>query len=125
MMRYITFVCAAAIAAAAFVGMSDEANAGCRRCGPVAPVYRYNTVNTVMNRTQYRDVRRTNYVQKTRRIYNVTRVQPIVRLHNVTRVHHYTVPVIRDVSVSSVQRLPAQYYHTNSVQNIYHGCGCH
>ena len=125
MTRYITAVCAALIAALAFIGASGEANAGCRRCGPVAPVYHYRTVNSVMNRTQYRDVRRTNYVHKTRRIYNVTRVRPIVRVHTVTRVHHYTVPVIRNVSLYSVQRMPAQYVHSNSVQNYYHGCGCH
>ena len=124
MTRYITAVCAGLIAAVAFIGTSDEANAGCKRCGPVAPVYHYRTVNNVMNKTQYRDVRRTNYVHKTRHIYNVTRVRPIVRVHTVTRVHHYTVPVIRNVSVSSVQSLPAQYFRTNSVQNVYHGCGC-
>ncbi|GJE60907.1 hypothetical protein [Methylobacterium trifolii] len=88
------------------------------------PVYHYRTVNKVMNRTQYRDVQRTHYVHKTRHIYNVTRVRPIVRTHTVTRVHHYNVPVIRNVSVSSVQRLPAHYVSTNSVRNFYHGCGC-
>lgn len=124
MVRVITAVCAALIAAVAFIGTSGQAYAGCRNCGPVAPVYHYRTVNSVMNRTQYRDVQRTHYVQKTRRIYNVTRVRPIVRVHTVTRVHHYTVPVVRNVSVSSVQRLPAQYYHTNSVRDVYHGCGC-
>ena len=125
MVRGITAVCAGLIAAVAFIGTSDEAAAGCRKCGPVAPVYHYRTVNKVTNRTQYRDVQRTNYVYKTRRIYNVTRVRPIVRIHNVTRVHHYSVPVIHNVSVSSVQRLPTQYFHTNSVQNVYHGCSCH
>ena len=124
MMRYLSAVSAALIAAVAFIGTSDEASAGCKRCGPVAPVYQYRTVNNVMNKTRYRDVRRTNYVHKTRLIYNVTRVRPIVRVHTVTRVHHYTIPVIRNVSVSSVQRLPAQYVGTNSVQNFYHGCGC-
>lgn len=94
-------------------------------CGPIPPVYRYRTVNRVMHQTQYRDVRRTNYVHRTRVIHNVTRVRPIVQVHTVTRVHHYTVPVVRNVSVSSVQRLPAQYISTGSVQNIYHGCGCH
>lgn len=123
--RYITAFCAALIAVVAFIGTSDEASAGCRSCGPVPPVYNYRTVNKVLNKTQYRDVQRTNYVHKTRRIYNVTRVRPIVQVHTVTRVHHHTVPVIRNVSVSSVQRLPAHYVHTNSVRNIYHGCGCH
>lgn len=125
MVRVVTASCAALIAAVALIGTSDEAKAGCRRCGPVAPVYHYRTVNRVMNRTQYRDVQRTNYVQKTRHIYNITRVRPIVQVHTVTRVHHYTVPVIRNVSVSSVQSLPAQYVRFNSVQNYYHGCGCH
>ena len=124
MLRYVTAVCATLIAAMAFIGTSDEANASCSRCGPVAPVYHYNTVSRYTNRTQYRDVQRTNYVHKTRRIYNITRVRPIVQVHTVTRVHHYTVPVIRNVSVYSVQSLPAQYVHTNSVQNYYHGCGC-
>ncbi|MCE4222476.1 hypothetical protein HCU64_01815 [Methylobacterium sp. C25] len=124
MMKAITAVCVALIAAVAFVGTSGEAQAGCRKCGPVSPVYHYKTVNKVSNRTQYRDVNRTHYDHKTRYIYNVTRVRPIVRVHTVTRVHHHTVPVIHNVNVSSVQRLPAQYVRTNSVQNYYYGCGC-
>lgn len=124
MMRYITAAGAAMIAALAFVGTADEASAGCYRCGPVTPGYHVRTVKQVSNRTQYRDVQRTHYVHKTRPIYNITRVRPIVRVHTVTRVHHYNVPVIRNVNVYSTQRLPAQYIHTNSVQNYYHGCGC-
>ncbi|KQT89037.1 hypothetical protein ASG59_14355 [Methylobacterium sp. Leaf466] len=123
-MKSITAVSAALIAAVSFMGTSDAANAGCRSCGPVAPVYKYRTVNKVSHMTQYRDVRRTNYVHKTRHIYNVTRVRPIVQVHTVTRVHHHSVPVIHNVSVSSVQRLPTQYVHSNSVRNVYHGCGC-
>lgn len=124
MTKYIVTVCAALVAAGAFIGTSDEANAGCRGCGPVRPVYNYRTVNTIMNKTRYRDVRRTDYVHKTRHIYNVTRVRPIVRVHTVTRVHHHTVPVVHNVSVSSVRHLPAHYVYTNSVRNYYHGCGC-
>lgn len=124
MVRSIIVACAALIAGVGLIGTSNDAEAGCRSCGPVTPVYNYRTVNKVSNRTQYRDVQRTNYVHKTRRIYNVTRVRPIVRVHTVTRVHHHTVPVIRNVSYSSVQRLPTQYIRTNSMRNIYHGCGC-
>ena len=125
MVRFAAPVCAALIAAAGFIGSSGEANAGCRSCGPVPPAYNYRTVNKVMNRTQYRDVQRLHYVHKTRHIYNITRVRPIVQVHTVTRVHHHTVPVVRNVNVYSVQRLPTQYVHTNSVRNVYHGCGCH
>ncbi|GJE01803.1 MULTISPECIES: hypothetical protein [Methylobacterium] len=125
MARYFTAVCAALIAAFTLFGTSVEANARCSRCGPVAPVYNYRTVNKMVNKIQYRNVQRTHYVHKTRHIYNITRVRPIVRVHTVTRVHHHTVPVIRNVSVSRVQHLPAHYVHTNSVQNVYHGCGCH
>lgn len=124
MVRFTTALCAALIMGATFIGASSEASAACRSCGPVAPVYNYRTVNKVLNRTQYRDVQRTHYVHKTRHIYNVTRVRPIVQVHTVTRVHHHTVPVIRNVNLSSVQRLPAHYVHTGSVQNVYHGCGC-
>ncbi|AWN38467.1 hypothetical protein [Methylobacterium radiodurans] len=124
MMRLTTTVFAALIATATFIGGSSEAEAGCRSCGPVPPVYNYRTVNQVLNRTQYRDVRRTHFVHKTRPIYNITRVRPIVQVHTVTRVHHHTVPVIRNVYMSRVQHLPAQYVHTGSVRNVYHGCGC-
>ncbi|TGD96047.1 hypothetical protein [Methylobacterium nonmethylotrophicum] len=124
MVTYTTAACAALIATAAFLGTSSEASARCWRCGPVNPVYNYRTVNKVMNQTQYRDVQRTHYVHKTRPIYNITRVRPIVRLHTVTRVHHHTVPVIRNVNMYSTQRLPTQYYYSNSVRNVYHGCGC-
>lgn len=123
MLRYVTAVCAGLIATLTIIGASSDANAGCHKCGPVAPVYNYRTVNKVVNSTQYRDVSRTHYAHKTRHIYNVTRVRPIVRVHTITRVHHHTVPVIHNVNVSRVQRLPAQYVHTNSVRNIYHGCG--
>lgn len=125
MAKYVTAVCAALIAAWAFIGTSTEANAGCHRCGPVHPVYHYRTVNKVLNRTQYRNVERTHYVHKTRPIYNVTRVRPIVRVHTVTRVHHHTVPVIRNVNYYSVQHLAPHYIRTNSVHNVYHGCGCY
>lgn len=124
MIKGVTALCAALIAVFALIGSSGDANAGCRGCGPVPSVYNYRTVNKVSNRTQYRDVQRTNYVHRTRHIYNVTRVQPIVRVHTVTRVHHHSVPVIHNVNVSSVRRLPAQYTYSNSVQNYYHGCGC-
>ena len=124
-MKCITAVSAAVIAAVSFMGASNTANAGCRSCGPISPVYNYRTANKVSHMTQYRDVQRTNYVHKTRHIYNVTRVRPIVQVHTVTRVHHHTVPVIHNVSMSRVQRLPTQYLYSNSVQNIYHGCGCH
>lgn len=124
MTRYIAVVFAALIGLVGFVGASSEADARCGGCGPVAPVYHYNTVNKVMNRTQYRDVRRTHYVHKVRRIYNITRVRPVIRVHIVTRVHHYNVPVIRNVVVNSMQVLPARYVSSHSVQNIYHGCGC-
>jgi hypothetical protein len=125
MMRIATTICAGLIAGVAVIGATSAADAGCRNCGPVKPVYNYRTVNQVVNRTQYRDVQRTHYLHKTRHIYNITRVRPIVQVHTVTRVHHHTVPVIRNVNVSSVQRLPAQYIHTGSVRNVYHGCGCY
>lgn len=124
MVKSIVAVIAALIAAVAFVGMPAEAQAGCRSCGPIKPVYNYRTVSKVSHRTQYRDVSRTHYVHRTRNIYNVTRVRPVVQVHTVTRVHHHNIPVIHNVSIATTQRLPTRFIHTNSVQNYYHGCGC-
>lgn len=130
MKKYVSAICAAIIAAAAFVVMPSKAKANCLECiatmsvyDSVEPSYRIRTVNKYSTYTRYRNIYRTNYIHRTRSIYHITRIRPIVRLHTVNRIHYRNVALVRNVNVYRVQRLPTRYIYTSSNVNVYSGCG--
>src|ERR1041385_5841893 len=93
MLKSVVALCAALIAAAAFIGSATDASAhhrrghGCSSCGPIPPSYTYKTRTVHKHVTRYRDVERTKYVKRIHPIIHVTRIQPVVHVHKVTRVH--------------------------------------
>jgi hypothetical protein len=130
MLKFVTALSAAMIAAAAFIVSATDASAhhrrghGCPSCGPIPPSYHYKTRTVHKNVTRYRDVQRTRYVQRIKRVVHVTRIQPVVHVHNVTRVHTRIVGVVRPVYQHVHQVLPARHYVTNRVIYLPPQCGC-
>lgn len=127
MLKLVTALFAALIAAWAFVGSATDANAGHRRhgcCGPIPPSYTYKTRTVHKNITRYRDVQRTRYVKRIHPIVHVTRIQPVVHVHQVTRVHTRIVGVPYPVHHGVMQVLPPRRYVTNSVVYLRPQCGC-
>ena len=76
MLKGVTSLCAALIVGLGLVGSATTASAyhhrghGC--CGPVPPSYTYKTKKVHKNVTHYRDVWRTKYVPREKRIVHVT-----------------------------------------------------
>jgi hypothetical protein len=124
-----------ALAGMAVVGMQIAAEAQCADCNrPMAStkvntVYRYKTVQSVRNVTQYKDVNRTKYHKHVTRIVNVTRVQPITRVNVVTRVHNRTVILRSTQNVAQSATLPTRTITTGKTVQVNHApvtraCNC-
>jgi hypothetical protein len=130
MLKWVTALLAALIAAGAFVGSATDASAhhrrghGCSSCGPIPPSYTYKTRILHKNVTRYRDVHRTRYVNRIHPIVHVTRIQPVLHVHEVTRVHTRLVGVPYPVHHHVMQWLPPRYTLTNSVVYLRPQCGC-
>jgi hypothetical protein len=123
----LKFVTALALVAGWALAGSATANAGHRHhgcCGPIPPSYSYSTKNIYKNVTHHRDVYRTKYVKRIKRLVHVTRIQPIIHVHNVTRVHTNIVGVVHPVHERTTQWLPPRRYVTNSVVYLRPHCGC-
>jgi hypothetical protein len=124
-----------ALAGTVVVGSQMAAQAQCADCNrPVAStktntVYRYKTVQSVRNVTQYKDVNRTQYHKHVTRIVNVTRVQPVTRVNVVTRVHNRTVILRQTQNVAQTATLPTRTITTGKTIQINHApvsraCNC-
>src|SRR3954451_20344532 len=93
MLKWVTALSAALLAAAVFIGSASDASArhrhghGCSNCGPIPPSYSYKTKTVHKHVTRFRDVQRTKYVKRFHPIVHVSRIQPVVHVHKVTRVH--------------------------------------
>jgi hypothetical protein len=130
MLKWVTALSAALIAAGAFVGSATDASAhrrhghGCSSCGPISPSYTYKTKTVHRNITRYRDVTRTRFVPRIKPIVHVTRIQPVVHVHNVTRVHTRIVGVVHPVHRHMTYVLPPRLYMTGSVVYLRPQCGC-
>jgi hypothetical protein len=127
MLKCVTALSAALIAAWALVGSATPASAGHRHhgcCGPIPPSYTYKTKTVHKNVTHYRDVHHTKYVKRIHPIVHVTRIRPVVHVHNVTRVHTTIVGVPYPVHHHVTQWLPPRHYVTNSVVYLRPQCGC-
>src|SRR5437868_13529589 len=87
MLKCVTALSAALIVGLALIGSATTASAGHRYhgcCGPIPPSYTHKTKKVHKNIVHYRDVHRTKYVQRIKRIVHVTRIQPVVHVHSVT-----------------------------------------
>ena len=126
MLRCVTALSAALIAAAAFVGSASDATAhrrhGC--CGPIPPSFTHKTKTVHKHLTRYRDVQRTRYVKRIHPIVHVTRIRPVVHVHQVTRVHTRIVGVPYPVHRHMTYVLPPRHCVTNRVVYLRPQCGC-
>jgi hypothetical protein len=125
MLKFVTAL--ALVAGWALASSATTANAGHRHhgcCGPIPPSYSYSTKKIYKNVTHHRDVYRTKYVKRIKRLVHVTRIQPIIHVHNVTRVHTNIVGVVQPVHQRATQWLPPRRYVTNSVVYLRPHCGC-
>ena len=127
MLKTVTALLGALIAAWVLVGSATEASAGygyrhhgC--CGPLPPSYSYSTKNVHKHITRHHDVYRTQYVKRVKRYVHVTRIQPIYNIHVVKRIHHRVVAHVRPVHVWKKVWLAPKKYYSYSVKNI--GCRC-
>jgi hypothetical protein len=112
MLKTVSTLFAALIAAWVFVGSAAPAKA------ETTHVYRVIHVNKYV--TRYHDVWRTRYVYRVHRIVHVTLIRPIIHVHVVTRIHYRTVAAIHNVNVWVTRWLPARKYVTHSVVHVWH-----
>jgi hypothetical protein len=128
MLKFATALSAALIAGWALVGSATDASArgyrghGC--CGPIPPKYTHSTRTVHKHVRQYRDVHRTKYVKRIKRIIHVTRIQPVIHVHRVTRVHTRLVGVVHPVHQRVTQVLPPRHYVTGRVVYLPPRCAC-
>lgn len=128
MIRVLMACVFAVVGAFTLSGTTTRAEAGWHHrsgcCGgPVAPTYRYRTVNSIRHVTHHHYVSRTNYVYRTHHIYDVTRVQPVLYVHNVTHVMHHRVSIVRPVHIDTTEYLPTHRIDSYSVVHSY-DCSC-
>lgn len=127
MLRIVTALSAVLIMGWAFVGSATDANAGYRGhgcCGPIPPSYTYNTQKVHKYIRHHRDVHRTKYFTRIKRVVHVTRIQPIIHVHTVTRIHTKLVGVVKPKHERHTTWLPAKKYYTNRIVHLRPQCGC-
>jgi hypothetical protein len=129
MLKTVTALLGALIAAWVLVGSATEASAGygyrhhgCCGGGHIRPTYTYKTIKVYKHFTRYHDVWRTKYVKRIHKYVHVTRFQPIYNIHVVKRIHHRIVARVYPVHVWKKVWLAPKKYYSYSVKNI--GCRC-
>lgn len=128
MAKIKTLLAASAFAAASMVGMAGGAlaQAECAYCSKASATH----VSTVKGkstravsratRTVVKNVNKTRYVRKVKRVVNTHYRQQIVHVRRVTRVHHRTVNLHSTQVVSRVVTLPSKTVYSSSTVHVRH-----
>ncbi len=126
MYAFRSLFAASAIAAAMLVGapVQAEAKSDCAKCKSAKVV----SVKTVKGkstrsvarstRTVVKNVRKTTYQRRIKRVVNTRYHQPVVHVRRITRVHHQTVNLHSTRVVNRVVRLKPRTVYSNSVVHV-------
>jgi hypothetical protein len=126
MFAYKSLFVASAMAAAMLIGapVQAEARSDCAKCKS-AKVVSVKTVRgkstrsvSRASRTVYKNVRKTTYQRRIKRVVNTRYHQPVVHVRQVTRVYHQTVNLHSTRVVNKVVRLKPRTVYSNSVVHV-------